>query len=178
MKFVALLRGVNVSGKNIIKMESLRKAMSRLPVSNVSTYIQSGNILFEAEAALAPSVSTMISDLIASEFSLDITVIIKTPDELSDAIENNPFSEITQQDSVQPYIGFLSDIPDKEKIGALQAKDFQKDVFEIRGQLIYVWYADSAGNTKLSNAVIERTLGLKATFRNQKTVRKLIGLSA
>ncbi|RYE12251.1 MAG: DUF1697 domain-containing protein [Sphingobacteriaceae bacterium] len=90
MKYIALLRGINVSGKNIIKMELLRSEMSALPVFNVSTYIQSGNILFESNEDAA-SLTRLITNMLKDRFELDITVIIVTPEDLENAIANNFF---------------------------------------------------------------------------------------
>ncbi|NMH28959.1 DUF1697 domain-containing protein [Flavobacterium silvaticum] len=177
-RYIALLRGINVSGKNIIKMELLRKALASLPISAVSTYIQSGNILFTSDEKNPVVLEKAIGDLIAEVFGLEITVIVVTPEILGLAIEKNPFAAKTPTDSVQPYIVFLSDEPLAENHEALQAVDFQNDEFVIIGKVIYVWYADSAANTKLNNAIIERKLKIRTTARNLKTIKKLIELSA
>lgn len=177
-KFITLLRGINVSGQKLIKMEALRAAMQELPFQGVSTYIQSGNILLSSDGKNGPEIGRMIREKILERFGFDVPVIVVTPKDLETAVLENPFASKTTGDSTQPYIGFLSHIPDAADIEVLKAIDFGPDEFTVKGKRIYLWYAHSAGNTKLSNAVIEKKLRVTSTARNWKTVRKLIALSA
>lgn len=177
-KFIALLRGINVSGQKLIKMEALRAAMQELPFQDVSTYIQSGNILLSSDGKDSPEIGRMIREKVLERFGFDVSVIVVTPEELETAVLENPFASRTTDDSTQPYVGFLSHIPKAVDIEVLKAIDFRGDEFAVIGKRIYLWYADSAGNTKLSNAVIEKKLSITSTARNWKTVRKLIALSA
>ncbi len=175
-KQIALLRGINVSGQKLIKMEALRESMKNLGLKDVSTYIQSGNVLFvsdDSQSVLQQKISAKIMD----DFGFEVSVIVVAPDELEIAVAENPFASETPEDSTQPYIGFLSDIPTEENLKALSDTDFGKDRWAVIGKRIYLWYADSAGNTKLSNAVIERKLKVVSTARNWKTTKKLIALS-
>ncbi|NUY80019.1 DUF1697 domain-containing protein [Flavobacterium sp. MAH-1] len=176
-KHIALLRGINVSGQKLIKMEVLRKAMQELGLQDVSTYIQSGNILFQSDETNPKVLEHKISGKIMEAFGFDVSVIVVTPEDLETAVRENPFAAKTTDDSTQPYIGFLSESPLAENHEILKATDFKGDEFAIIGKRIYLWYADSAANTKLNNAVIERKLKVVSTARNWKTVRKLIELS-
>lgn len=176
-KYIALLRGINVSGQKLIKMEALRKSMSDMGFKDVSTYIQSGNILFNSADAAAV-LERKISERIRQDFGFEVSVIVLEPSELEIAVAENPFFERTTEDSTQPYIGYLSEAPAPENIEVLQAMDFNKDEFRIIGKRIYIWYADSAGNTKLSNPVIEKKLKVVSTARNWKTTNKLIELAS
>jgi len=176
-KYIALLRGINVSGQKLIKMERLRESISRLGLKDVSTYIQSGNILFSYPESSGAILSDKITRLIFADFGHDVQVITIEPDELALTLSENPFAGQTLENLTQPYVGFLSDYPSQENISALRAMDFGSDSFFIIGKRIYIWYADSAGKTKLSNAVVERKLKVVSTVRNWKTVRKLLELS-
>lgn len=176
-KYIALLRGINVSGHHVIKMEALRPAMVELGLSNVSTYIQSGNILFESEES-APKLEMLIKNKIFQKFGFDVATFVLTPDELKTTLSNNPFATKTPEESTQPYVCFLSAPPDSTLLAKMKSQDFRGDEFIVVGQRMYIWYADSAGNTKLSNAVIEKKLNLKCTARNWKTVKKLIALTS
>ena len=176
-KHIALLRGINVSGQKLIKMEALRKALEELGLKHVSTYIQSGNVIFDSEQSDVQILQESIAGKIAQVFGFDVSVIVLTPAELENAVSGNPFSARTTDDSVQPYIGFLSANPADEDHDVLKAIDFNGDEFFVVGRRIYLWYADSAANTKLTNALIERKLKVVSTARNWKTVRKLIALS-
>lgn len=175
-KYIALLRGINVSGHHVIKMEALRSAMVELGLSNVSTYIQSGNILFENNDDKA-KLEMLIKNKIFQKFGFDVATIVLTPDELKITLSDNPFAATTPDDSVQPYVGFMSAIPDVTLVAVLKSQDYRGDKFNVIDKRMYLWYADSAGNTKLSNALIEKKLNVKMTARNWKTVKKLIELS-
>ncbi|WP_170826875.1 DUF1697 domain-containing protein [Flavobacterium caeni] len=174
--YIALLRGINVSGQKLIKMDALRKALTELDFENVSTYIQSGNILFQSKTDDVKKLEKLIHDLIEKHFGFDVSVIVVTPQDLVDTMKSNPFAN-DHIELPQPYVSFLSDVPTNENTAILKAIDFQKDRFEIVGKNLYIHYADGAGQTKLSNAVIEKKLKLTSTARNWKTVLKLIELA-
>ncbi|RZJ72846.1 DUF1697 domain-containing protein [Flavobacterium sp.] len=176
-KYIALLRGINVSGQKLIKMEALRESLKNLGLKDVSTYIQSGNVLFVSDDS-ASDLQQNISRMIKADFGFDVSVIVVTPDDLAVAVAENPFAGKTPEGSTQPYIGFLSEIPTSENLKNLSDSDFGSDEWIVIGKRIYLWYADSAANTKLSNAVIERKLKLISTARNWKTTNKLILLSS
>lgn len=174
--YIALLRGINVSGQKIIKMEVLRKSLESLDLANVSTYIQSGNILFRSALADAGKLEALLHDHIEKEFGFDVSVLVVTPDDLRTVIAQNPFAD-EKIEEPQPYVSFLSQQPSEQNLEALQAMDFQQDRFIGIDKTLYIHYADGAGKTKLSNAVIERKLKLTATARNWKTVQKLLELA-
>lgn len=174
--YIALLRGINVSGQKIIKMELLRKALAELEFANVSTYIQSGNILFQSPLSDAKKIEKQIHDLIEKHFGFDVPVIVVTPDALRSVIDKNPYAHENIAEP-QPYVAFLSAVPTEENVAVLSAMDFQDDRFQTIGKTMYLHYADGAGTTKLSNAVIEKKLNLVSTARNWKTVKKLIELA-
>lgn len=173
---IALLRGINVSGQKLIKMELLREALKELEFENVSTYIQSGNIIFQTKIIDAVKLEKMIAELIAKHFGFDVSVIVVTPDDLKSVIKNNPFADEPIEEP-QPYVAFLSEKPADSNIEALKNVDFQNDRYAILEKTMYLHYANGAGTTKLSNAVIEKKLKLTATSRNWKTIKKLIELS-
>ncbi|HMI06416.1 MAG TPA: DUF1697 domain-containing protein [Flavobacterium sp.] len=174
--YIALLRGINVSGHKLIKMEKLREVLKELELEHISTYIQSGNVLFQSKISGSKKLEKMISDLIYKHFGFDVAVIVLTPEELKTTVKNNPFSK-ENIELPQPYIAFLSTIPVFSDIEVLKATDFQNDRFVVMDNKMYLHYADGAGSTKLSNAIIEKKLKLTSTARNWKTVLKLIELS-
>lgn len=174
--YIALLRGINVSGQKLIKMELLRQVLNELDFEHISTYIQSGNILFQSKISDTKKLEKQIHDLIEKHFGFDVSVIVVTPDDLKSVIQKNPLAK-ENIELPQPYVAFLSDVPVKENIAVLSGIDFQKDRFNIVDKTMYLHYADGAGTTKLSNAVIEKKLKLTATSRNWKTILKLIELS-
>jgi uncharacterized protein (DUF1697 family) len=175
--YIALLRGINVSGKKPIKMEALRLAIAELPLENISTYIQSGNVIFKSEEEDKRKLEKQIADKVFARFGFDISVFVFEPSELRNAVGQNPYKAKTTVDSVQPYVGFMSDIPNSTAVSLLRKTDFKGDEFVVTGKTIFLWYAQSAGDTKLTNALIEKKFGLRSTFRNWKTINKLIELS-
>ncbi|NHM06926.1 DUF1697 domain-containing protein [Flavobacterium sp. CYK-4] len=175
--YIALLRGINVSGQKIIKMELLRKVLAELDFVNISTYIQSGNIIFETAIGNSAILEKQISEKIEQHFGFVVPVRMTTLDELKTIVDQNPFVAENLADPTQPYVAFLSGEPAAADLAQLGQIDFQGDRFISKNRVLYLWYARSAADTKLSNAVIEKKLQLSATSRNWKTVLKLIALA-
>lgn len=175
--YIALLRGINVSGQKLIKMELLRTVLKELDYHNIRTYIQSGNILFDCKPTDARILEQQIAEHIEKHFGFSVPVLIVTLDYLKKVVENNPYDKRAITDPAQPYVAFLSEIPAQPGIAVLDAIDFAGDEYTINDKSIYLLYANSAGNSKLTNAVIENKLKVKATTRNWKTIRKLIEMS-
>jgi len=174
---IALLRGINVSGHKIIKMELLRKILGELDFQNIRTYIQSGNIIFESHLSDVARLEQQIAAKIEEHFSFTVPVTVVTPDELLGIINKNPYAKESLSDATQPYVSFLSEIPKNEQLDVLKTIDFNGDQFIGIDKTLYLWYANSAGNSKLSNAIIESKLKLRSTARNWKTVLKLYELA-
>lgn len=172
---LALLRGINVSGKNIIKMEEFRKLLTAIGFNNVSTYIQSGNVFFESDKTIDFSVE--ISKLIKDNYGYDIKVLMVNKNDLAFVLQNNPFFEkvgsSAQENTKNLYISFLSEIPKKEDYNELLALDFKGDEFVLQERFLFLKYKDSAANTKLDNKIIENKLKVVSTTRNWNTVNKL-----
>jgi uncharacterized protein (DUF1697 family) len=174
--YIALLRGINVSGHHLIKMEKLREVLKELDFEQISTYIQSGNILFQSKISEPRKLEKMISDLIYKHFGFDVSVVVVTPEDLKLTVKNNPFAK-ENIELPQPYVAFLSATPVLSDLEVFKAINFQKDRWIVLDKNMYLHYADGAGSTKLSNAVIEKKLKLISTARNWKTVHKLIELA-
>jgi len=175
--YIALLRGINVSGHNMIKMELLRGYLKELDFENITTYINSGNILFQSKST-ATKLELLIQQKITEKFGFNIPVVIVTMDNLKTVAAHNPFTAAEIPDPTQPYVAFLSDKPSEENIAVFSAIDFGRDKFHIRDKAIYLIYADGgAGKTKLTNVLLENKLKVRATSRNWKTVHKLIALA-
>ncbi len=175
--YIALLRGINVSGHKIIEMETLRKVLEELDFKNISTYIQSGNILFRSAENETATLERQIAGLIGKHFGFDVPVMVVTPGDLKKIVDDNPYATQQLEDPAQPYISFLSEIPSVEKLEELKAIDFKGDNFINIGKTLYIHYVKSAGDSKLSNVIIENKLKLSSTARNWKTVNKLIELA-
>jgi len=175
--YIALLRGINVSGHKIIKMETLREVLSALDFQNISTYIQSGNVIFESAITDTAVLENQISKKILEHFGFEVPVRITTLEELEQIVAQNPFVKENLENPTQPYVAFLSEVPSAANFENLKAIDFGNDQCINKEKVLYLWYSDSAADTKLSNVAIEGKLKLKATSRNWKTILKLIALA-
>lgn len=176
--YIALLRGINVSGHKMIAMPALRDALSTLPLQNMSTYIQSGNIIFSSDITDASKLEHQIKSKIWERFGFDVPVFVQTHEQLVKIASNNPFPAVTAKDPKQPYVSFLSVTPEPNDVTILGNIDFKGDIFKIIGTTMYICYADSAGNSRLINPLIDKKLKLITTSRNWKTLQQLISLSS
>jgi uncharacterized protein (DUF1697 family) len=171
---IALLRGINVGGHNIIKMADLKKMFESLGLRNVKTYIQSGNVLFVSDEE-----SGLLREKIENEikvvFGLSVPVVLRTAEELKRIIKKCPFpaDALAEGESVQ--ISFLMDEPSKEGIDRLYAFKSDIDEYRLEGKDIYLFFRQSIRNSKL--AVHLQKIGVPGTVRNWKTVIKLDSLA-
>ncbi len=172
--YIALLRGINVSGKNMIKMNELVVHLSSLHYKNTRTYIQSGNIIFECDAKEEKVFENEIHQLIAVKFGLMVPVLVKTDSAIKKIFENNPFINNNNLDINKMHVTFLSETPIKENIVKLIESKIESDEFILTNDAVYLYCGNGYGNTKLNNNFFESKLKVSATTRNWKTVGKLV----
>lgn len=175
--FVALLRAVNVSGQNKIPMAELRRALGGLGLTGVETYMQSGNVVFDAQGDDPAEHAAAIHGLIEREFGHDVRVLVLTAAELAQVAAGNPFLA-DRADEKFLHATFL-DVPVPEAAFAgldLPAQEGERA--ERAGAVIYLYLPHGYGRTKLNNAYFERALGTPATTRNWRTVLALVEVSA
>lgn len=175
--YISILRGINVSGHRIIKMDALKKLCLSLDFYNIKTYIQSGNIIFEAIPTENKIISNRLKIAIEKEFGYDVPVITLTQSELETIISSNPFVNDKSKDTSFFHITFLSDRPIKKNIDLLNPIDFKKDEYEIINKVIYLFCPDGYSNSKLTNNLIEKKLNVTATTRNWKTANELLKIA-
>ncbi len=173
---LALLRGINVSGHKLIKMEELRKLLGSAGFKNVSTYIQSGNVFVDAGEKSSVTVGEKIKSIIKEKYGWDVGVVVLDLPYLQNTVKDNPFLKEPEIDLKQVYVAFLSEEPKPENIEKFREFDIQNDVAIIDGKVMYLKYFHGAGNTKLTNALIESKLKVVATSRNWNTTLKLLGM--
>jgi len=172
-KFVAILRGINVSGQKLIKMELLKKYIEEIGCRSVTTYIQSGNIIFEHESRDTLELARIIEDKIYAEFGFQVPVIVKKGDDLTQVLSNNPFINERHENIDYIYVTFLEKSPDPELLRKIDVSVYKPEEFVVQDNIVYLFCPKGYGNTKLSNNFFEVKLKLKATTRNWKTVVKL-----
>jgi len=171
--YIALLRGINVSGKNLIKMDALREVCGNFGFTNVQTYIQSGNLVFLFKATDNSQLAKDIEDLILKEFMLQVTVLVLKKTELIGILENNPFLNDPSKDKSGLYITFLSE----DSANQILSSDFAPEEYYISGRAVYLYCPLGYGNTKLNNNFFEKKLKLKASTRNLKTSIELLRMA-
>jgi uncharacterized protein (DUF1697 family) len=173
-----MLRGINVSGQKLIKMPELKLLFENLGFTGVITYIQSGNVIFSTEEKSgAKNLASKIEKAILIKFGFDVPVIMRTTDELTCALKDNPFQNTEGFVPDKIYITFLEEEPDPEKVLKINPFDFKPDTFIISKKEIYINCASGYGTTKLSNTFFESRLKVRATTRNWKTVNNLVELA-
>lgn len=165
---VALLRGINVSGQKKIPMKELKELFLSMGLSNVSTYIQSGNVVFKAESR--DGLSERIQVKIKEKFGFDVPVIIRDLPEIEKCEINSPFSVL---EHARSYVVFLEKQGGLEGFEKLLAYQGVGEKIVLSGKEIYLM-TESYGNTKLNNNLIENKLKIRATTRNWNTVHKLL----
>lgn len=173
--YVALLRGVNVSGKNRVQMADLRALVETLGYERVQTYIQSGNIVFESSTRSAAKVADAIASAMTQELALDVQVLVRTSRELTTLLTTNPL-ERRDVDSTKLHVTFLATSPAAATVHALDDVDAPPDEFAIVNREVFVHCPNGYGNTKLNNTFFEKKLGVAATTRNWRTVQTLASL--
>jgi uncharacterized protein (DUF1697 family) len=180
--YVAMLRGINVSGAKPVKMERLRAMFEALGFAHVRTYVQSGNVVFGAKERTAGSLGPKIVARIKRDFGFDVPVLVLRADELARAVEENPFLEKRGPkpgiDPTKLHVTFLAGAPAAAGLKKLEAASSGGDEFRCRGNSVYLHCPQGYGNTKLHNNAFERALGVAATTRNWKTVTALAAMAA
>lgn len=171
--YVAFLRGINVSGKNQINMGELVAAFEGLGYTQVSSYLNTGNILFEAlettEEALEAAIETMIKTI----FQLDIKVIVKDKASIEAIVVNYPFAA---DDGKNRYVSLFKGEAANTLIPSIEAVMLESDAYHLMGNLIYLYLPEGYGKTKLNNSYLEKKTKLMATTRNLNTFEKLLAL--
>ena len=174
--YIAILRGINVGGRRKILMANLRKLFQGSGFDDIQTYIQSGNVLFTAVEEDAYKLSLSIEDQIRSKYGFEVPVIIRTVNEIEQAVSNNPFLK-KDIEIERLYLTFLKETPTAEKLTAIKSFDYTPDTFEIIGKDVFGFCAGKYSETKYSNQFFEKQLSVQATTRNWKTVLKLLEMA-
>ena len=144
-----MLRGINVSGQKIVRMEDLRRLCESLGFRSIESYVQSGNIVFLDGKKATSRVAKRISEAILSEFGFPVSVLVKTVKEMKDVVENNPFVKERGIDQTKLHVTFLSDAVPKRALTNLEKLSGKRDRFYAGCQEIYLYCLDGYGKTTL-----------------------------
>jgi uncharacterized protein (DUF1697 family) len=171
--YISLLRGINVSGHKKIVMADLKALYEELGFTNVQTYIQSGNVVFNSKETNTKELEQLLFNAMKAHYGFDVPHLILTAAEIEEALANNPFQDIEKM-----YFTFLSEIPTAENLALLKAFNFENEFYEINGKLIYSHYPNGAGKAKLNNNFFEKKLRISATTRNLRTTKKILEMAS
>ncbi|MAZ27600.1 MAG: hypothetical protein CL868_11055 [Cytophagaceae bacterium] len=169
--YIALLRGINVSGQKKIKMAELRKSLEQAGLQDVMTYIQSGNVVFKY-ALGRDGATSLLRRVIQDDFGFDVPVLIVTADFLKDVVAQKPYNNTGKE-----YFVFLHDEPSGESLDALNAVDVSPEEYKIVKGCVYLNLPNGMGRAKLNNNLIEGKLKVTATTRNLNTLNVLISMA-
>ena len=192
---VALLRGINVGGKNRLPMKELAAIFSRLGCAEVRTYIQSGNVVHQASEALARRAPAAVSAALAGRFGLRVPVVTRTAAELGEVARRNPFLR-AGADAGTLHVAFLqeeagsagrrakaarpehlADRPDPAAVTSLDPARSPPDAFAVRGRDVYLHLPSGVARTRLTNAYFDSKLRTTSTVRNWRTVLQLLEMA-
>ncbi|MDH3975803.1 MAG: DUF1697 domain-containing protein [Deltaproteobacteria bacterium] len=178
MKYISLLRSINVSGQKKIKMADLRALYDGLGYEKVITYIQSGNVIFDSSEKKTGGIKSAIESAIEVEYGFHVPVHIGRVEEYEEIINRCPFEEASlEENGSKILISFLSSVPEESKIIELMKYAKLPERLIVNGSVVFLYCPNGYGRSKLSNSFLESKLSVEATTRNWKTVRKLYELS-
>jgi uncharacterized protein (DUF1697 family) len=174
--YIALLRSVNVAGHGRLSMPELKESFLGLGYTDVSTYIQTGNVLFRSPAKRTSTLSSTIEGRLAQDFGSAPSVLLRTAADLERIVAASPFPK-KGADPARHHVTFLATEPTAEKLASFSAPQSGRDELVIKGQEVYVHTPDGYARSKLTGALLERRLGVVSTTRNWNTVTKLCDLA-
>ena len=172
-KYIAILRGINVSGQKKILMAELREYMGDIGFEDVDTYIQSGNIVFNSSLEKEGEIEDKIGSMIQSKYGFDVPTLVKTLEGMQYVLDHCPFPKDPSKEIKKVYVTFLSEKPDPELVSMLEDKDFSPEEIIVDGVYLFGYSPLGLGNAKFNNNFIEAKLKVSATTRNWNTVNKL-----
>lgn len=171
-RFVALLRGINVSGRNRIAMAELREVCSSIGWSNIGTYIQSGNVVFTASGTTS-QLETMLEKTIQHDLALQVPVIVRSATAWSKYVRSNPFPAESQAEPNRVLLALSKAPPKEDTATALLRRASTGERVVQDDDALWIYYEGGAGRSKLSPALLERTAGSPVTARNWSTVLRI-----
>lgn len=174
IKYIALLRGINMAGHKVIKMDELRNCFESMKLKNVRTYIQSGNVLFECKESVETKLCQKINNALKKDFGHDIAVMLRTEEELEQIIELNPFKK--PKINSMPFVTFISDsLRTAPRIPIISSKK-DVEIITFTGREFFSVGHLVNGRRGFPNSYIEKEFKILATTRNWNTANKLLEL--
>ncbi len=168
---IAILRGINVGGHRKLPMADLRELLGAMKCTNVRTYIQSGNAVFEYSGKDPAALAQRIEQRIKDRFGFDVPVIVRSVKEMKQVVVANPYMKDKRIDVDELHVTFLAEAP---KSPMIPEHNYAPDSFVLTKKEVYLHCPDGYGNTKLNNTFFENKLKVSCTTRNWRTVNELV----
>jgi uncharacterized protein (DUF1697 family) len=175
--YVALLRGINVGGHKPVAMAALRDLLAELGFSEVQSVLQSGNLVFRSRPREGATLERLLEGEARKRLALETDVMVRTSQEWAGVLAGNPFRREAQRDPGHLVAMFLKAAPAGDRVEALRAAITGPEVMRVSGREAFIVYPDGIGRSRLTNALIEKTLGTRGTARNWNTVLKIGALA-
>lgn len=175
--YISILRGINVSGQKIIKMDALKNMYEGLKFKNIKTYVQSGNVIFTDNETDLKKLENKIHKQIELDFGFSVPVIVLTKEILQEIVNSNPFSKAPKNETSFLHVTFLADIPTEYDKELVENKKQIGEEIQLADRAVYLYCPNGYGKTKLNNSFLETHLKVIATTRNWKTTNELLNLA-
>lgn len=175
--YIALLRGINVGPHKRMKMEKLRASCESAGFSDVTTYIQSGNIVFRAANLRPQALAKKLGECILRDFGFAADVITKTCEEMQAIVESNPLLRARGVDPAKLHVVFLSERPSLAALKKLRALTLSPDQTRDAGKEIYFYFPNGVSGSSLWKHPLDKVLSVSGTMRNWNTVNKLYAMA-
>jgi uncharacterized protein (DUF1697 family) len=175
MRQVVLLRGVNVGGRNRLAMPALRGALEQAGMEDVTTYVQSGNVVLDS-AATPDALARACEAVIAERFGLQVAAIVRTRTELAAVVAHDPLGAVAASEKLY-QVTFCAKAPDEQALAKVAERAVDGERIVARGREIYAWFPHGVGRSRLAVQLSRQDLGVLATARNWTTVQKLLALA-
>lgn len=176
--YVALLRGINVSGQKKVRMTDLKNLFEKIGHSNVLTYIQSGNVIFNNKEQNSDLLEKQIEDAIFGTYGFQVHVIVKQNRALQSIVDQNPYTDKKDLEENKVYFIVLKKKPSIELVTALEAMHFDGEQFLITDLCVYLKCINGMGKAKCGTNFFEKKLEVNCTARNHRTMSKILSLAS
>jgi uncharacterized protein (DUF1697 family) len=175
-RYVAFLRAINVGG-HVVKMSELKAVFAGMGLSGVETFIASGNVLFETKATKAVDAALLekkIGAALERALGYEVATFLRTDAEIVALAKYEAFAAEKVAAARAHCVGFLAaPLAGVPALAAMKKFESDEDTFHVRGREVFWLCTTGQGNSKFNNARFERSLGLRATWRNVRTVSRL-----
>ena len=174
---ICFLRGINVGGHAIIKMDALRALLLSLKFEEPQTYVQSGNVIFKTSERDLGLLTARIKQAIEKKFACSPGVVLRTVADLRAVVSNNPFAKRTNIEPAKLHAFFLAARPAKSAAENLRQLAIQPEELHLIGRELFIYFPDGAGKSKLPWARVDKALQTQGTGRNWNSVTKILEMA-